>query len=229
MKLIMKNGLTLWLKWVKDTFKNNKKFPTADIGYMAKLKGNSYLGDHARVDNFSLLEHSSIGDFSYIGTEVRLNYTSVGKFCSLGPGISAGLGVHPVTKFVSSSNWFYSNNPDHEVLPFFEEYKKTTIGNDVWIGAKAVIIDGVTIGNGAVIGAGAVVTKDVPPYAVAVGVPARVIKYRFSPEEISFLQDIKWWDRDKKWIMKNKHLFNDIQEFLKVYLSGTEQTAKPMF
>lgn len=222
-KLVMKNGFTLWVKWLKDTYKLKKKFPTAYLGYMAKIKGNSSLGEHARIDNYALLEHSSVGDFSYVGTEVRLNYTSLGKFCSIGPGVCAGLGVHPVTKFVSSSNWFYSNNPDQEELPYFEEYKKTTIGNDVWIGAKAVIIDGVTIGDGAVVGAGAVVTKDIPPFAVAVGVPARVIKYRFNPEEISFLEDYKWWDREKSWIMENRPLFKDIQGFRKKCLSGTEQ------
>lgn len=213
-ELIFKNNFTLWLKWVWNTYKLKQKYPDAVIGFMARLKGVCFLGKQSRVDNYALLEHTSVGDYAYIGTEARLNYSKVGKFSSVGPGVCAGLGVHPVSTFVSSSNWFYSNNPDHPDLPFFEEYKETLIGNDVWIGAKAIIIDGVKIGDGAVIGAGAVVTKDVPSYAVVVGVPARVIKYRFGPEVISWLLDYKWWDKDPEWIMKNRKQFQDIKNFM---------------
>lgn len=223
MKILLKNGLSLWGKWVWNTYKIKKKFPTASVGYMAKCKGDSYLGDMSRIDNHALLEHTSVGDFSYIGTEVRLNFTSVGKFCSVGPGVCAGLGVHPTAKFVSSSNWFYSNDPLQQELPYFEEYKKTSIGHDVWIGAKAVIIDGVTIGDGAVIGAGAVVTRDIPPYAVAVGVPAKVIKYRFEPEEIDFLLNYRWWDKEKEWILRNRKEFCDLKLFMKNNLPASEK------
>jgi virginiamycin A acetyltransferase len=74
------------------------------------------------------------------------------------------------------------------------EYKRITIGNDVWIGARAVILDGITIGDGAIVGACAVVTKDVPPYAVVAGVPARVIRYRFSEKKIRTLLELQWWE-----------------------------------
>ena len=82
------------------------------------------------------------------------------------------------------------------------------IGNDVWIGRNAVIKDGVTVGDGAIIGTSAVVTKDVPPYAIVVGVPARIIRYRFSPEIIEALLELRWWDLP---LEKIQHLpFNDV-------------------
>ncbi|QHL89493.1 hypothetical protein GU926_17095 [Nibribacter ruber] len=81
------------------------------------------------------------------------------------------------------------------------------IGNDVWIGAHSIVLSGVTIGNGAIIGANSVVTKDLPPYSIAVGTPAKVIKYRFEPEIIEKLQQIQWWNWDKDKFNKNRQLF----------------------
>lgn len=89
------------------------------------------------------------------------------------------------------------------------------IGNDVWIGANAIILQGVTIGDGAIIAAGAVVTKDVPPYAIVGGVPAKVIKYRFSDEVILKLLQIKWWDKPEEWIIQKLEKFTDVSGFVK--------------
>ena len=79
---------------------------------------------------------------------------------------------------------------------FFEEYETVTIGHDVWIGTRAIVLDGITVGNGAVIAANSVVTKDVPPYAIVAGVPAKIIKYRFNDDKINKLNDSKWWELD---------------------------------
>ncbi len=87
------------------------------------------------------------------------------------------------------------------------------IGNDVWIGENVTIIGGAKIGDGAIIGSNAVVTKDIEPYSINVGIPARKIKYRFQDNEINYLEKIKWWDKPQKWIQENARLFRDIKVF----------------
>ena len=89
------------------------------------------------------------------------------------------------------------------------------IGNDVWIGDNVLILEGVRIGNGAVIATGSVVTKDIPDYAVAAGVPAQVKKYRFSEEEIAFLNKIRWWDREIDWLRKHGDHFSSVSELMR--------------
>ena len=89
------------------------------------------------------------------------------------------------------------------------------IGNDVWIGTGAILLDGVTIGNGAIVAAGAVVNKDVPPYAVVGGVPAKIIKYRFSEEIVKKLEESRWWEKEESWLLKNAEKFSNIEIFLK--------------
>ena len=100
---------------------------------------------------------------------------------------------------------------DHDKV---EERKPIVIGNDVFIGANVTVLDGVTIGDGAVIGAGAVVSKDIPPYAVAVGCPIRIMKYRFDPEQIEALRHIEWWNFDDEKLKKVEQLFFDVNQFI---------------
>jgi len=88
------------------------------------------------------------------------------------------------------------------------------VGNDVWIGLRAAVKDSVVVGDGAVVAAGAVVVSDVPPYAIVGGVPAKLIRYRFSPEVIDFLLDLKWWDRNDEWFHENWVKFHDVQKLV---------------
>lgn len=95
--------------------------------------------------------------------------------------------------------------------PLFDDsHKEVTIGNDVWIGARVMIKGGITIGDGAVIGAGAVVTKNIPPYAICAGVPAKLIRYRFKPEEVEFLMNKKWWNLPDERLEDNVGYFNSL-------------------
>lgn len=144
------------------------------------------------------LHEVELGDYSYIAKNCNVSHCSIGKFCSIGPNFCCGLGIHP-TEGISTAPMFYSTARQNGVTLCTEnkvtESKKTFIGNDVFIGANVTVLDGVRIGDGAVIGAGAVVTKDIPPYAVAVGVPAEVKRYRFDEITIAELLESRWWDK----------------------------------
>jgi virginiamycin A acetyltransferase len=160
-----------------------------------------------------------IGDFTFIGsgTRIETNTGSIGKYCSIAPDVKIGVGPHPVN-FFSTSPVFYSKNRGYVRNELFDEFEHsgyTVIGHDVWIGANAVILAGVKIGTGAVIGSGAVVTKDVPPYAISGGVPAKIIKYRFENEVIGKLLESRWWDKDVSELTSYPELLGDPSEFVK--------------
>ena len=144
--------------------------------------------------------------------------TDIGKFCSIGPNFVCGYGIHP-TNTVSTSPMFYSKHKQNGITlskeKKIQERKPIRIGNDVFIGVNVTVLDGVTIGDGAIIGAGAVVSKDIPPYAIAVGCPIRIIKYRFDEKTIEEFLKLKWWDRDMEYIHLAEKHFLKPDEFLK--------------
>ncbi|MBP8793110.1 MAG: CatB-related O-acetyltransferase [Lutibacter sp.] len=155
------------------------------------------------------LEQSEIGDYSRIRHFTMLKFVTIGKFSSIGKHCKIGVAAHPLNR-ISTNLIFYQKNKIRQdwIKPIdFNPYKKTIIGNDVWIGEECFIPGGITIGNGAVIAGRSVVTKDVPPYAVVAGVPAKVIKYRFNKEVIKVLEESEWWNFSEEKIEKVLDIF----------------------
>lgn len=181
-----------------------------------------------------------LGLGSYIASNSSIQ-GKVGRFTSIAPNVRCNNGLHPYTyPFVTTAPCFFSLNKHHHQngstfanRQMFDEQKYADdefkypiiIGNDCWIGEGAFIVGGVRISDGAVVLAGAVVTNDVPPYAIVGGVPAKVIKYRYSQDDIDFLLKIRWWDNPVSWFNKNWELLNDLSN-LKAYYNGAfvEQT-----
>lgn len=157
-----------------------------------------------------------MGDYSYAGNETTICFANIGKYCSIGSYVSIGGGVHPLDNLSTSPVFHRGANvlkKNFSDLPR-PSPKLVEIGNDVWIGDKAFVSDGVKIGNGAVVGAHAVVTHDVPPYAIVAGCPARILRYRFSDETISQLNDSEWWNLSEEKIASLAKYAEDPEVFL---------------
>ncbi|MFC6790979.1 CatB-related O-acetyltransferase [Methylobacterium komagatae] len=150
---------------------------------------------------------AKVGAFTYFGSNGDFYNAQIGRYCSVANGISVGCTQHPIdnltsspityTEFVHFERHFRDSISGWERKLDridFEMRPETSVGNDVWIGLGAYLKDGISIGNGAIIGAHAVVTKDVPPFAVVAGSPARIIKYRFSEKIIERIEKLAWWD-----------------------------------
>ena len=182
------------------------------------FRKKSIRGNNTKLYPPFRISNSEIGDYTYISENAILNNTKIGKFCSIGPNLISGWGSHPING-ISTHPMFYSPKKQNGMTlcdsDKFEENKPIEIGNDVFIGMNVTILDGIKIGHGAVIGAGAVVSKDIPPYAIAVGCPIQIKGYRFDEETVRRLLEIKWWDFDEKQLQEvERNIFN-IDQWLK--------------
>lgn len=152
---------------------------------------------HVRLTGCNVGRNVTIGYRSYANCTIIRELTTIGRYCSIGRRCTIGAPQHPVdwitTHSIASRDDYRSGD-----LPNRQDQKKRTVlGNDVWIGDNVVVIEGVAIGDGAVIGAGAVVTRDVAPYSIVAGVPARLLKPRFVPDVVAQLLELRWWQYDE--------------------------------
>lgn len=149
----------------------------------------------------------SIGNYSYVNAGSIIMSGSIGKFCSIGYSCQVGLPDHPVD-FVSTSPFTYGEKNVFRTGTFYNGFSSPPlVGNDVWIGSKAVILQGVNVGDGAIVAAGAVVTRDVPPFAIVGGTPAKIIRMRFDDKSIEYLLKLKWWNLPNEGLLKMKDVF----------------------
>ena len=181
------------------------------------------LGAYTHVQAHSVFCDAIVGDYSYFAGYNQVFYANIGKFCSVASFARINTTNHPTYDRIAQHHFTYRSKRfgfGEDDAVFFEQRKgkAVTIGNDIWIGHNAIIMPGVTIGNGAVIGAGAVVTKDVEPYSVVVGVPAKKINMRFSEELIAKIEQSKWWDWEHETIKERLQDFRDLEAFRRKYL-----------
>lgn len=185
---------------------------------------NTTFGQYCELGAYNTIENCHFDDFSYTGPYCIMQNVQVGKYANIAANVRIGPTDHPY-KRPSLHHFTYRPQifgfAEHEDIEFFDHrYSRTAyIGHDTWIGHGAIIMPEVKIGDGAIIGSGAVATKDIPPYAIAVGLPAKVIKYRFEPEIIAALQEIKWWDWPVEVVKERLADFQgDIETFVAKYL-----------
>ncbi len=160
----------------------------------------------------------SVGKYTYRYKQFFNNgsyqlLSSIGNFCSIGDNVTIAKSNHP-TSYISTHPFLYEKKRgiiSKDIT--IDNNDKVTIGHDVWLGVNSTILPGVSIGNGAIIAAGAVVTKDVEPYAIVGGVPATLIRYRFSKKHIDFLQKAQWWNLPSSEIKEEIDSFYNINEF----------------
>jgi len=211
----------------KECLKNKLKKRGVIIQKGVIFNRNSVFEDNCKLHRNVCFKDSYLGTGSYVGWNSLLNKVKIGRFCCIAPNVEIVYGQHPIGLNVSSSPVFYSIDGNQTGFTFskeqlFDEFyyadedKKfsVVIGNDVWIGYKALIMEGVKIGDGAIIGAGAVVTKDVEAYGIYVGVPAKLIRKRFDDDKINALNKFAWWDKDFSWLSDNVSLMNNIDVFM---------------
>lgn len=213
-------------KLIKTIYHKLKYGNKVKIEISTRITGCSKFEGANKIGQRSELYNCSVGYGTYICKNTEISFSRIGRFCSIGNEVRTIFGKHPTEKIVCSHPAFFSARKQAgftyvDETIFDEGIHKSSndysidIGSDVWIGDRVSIMEGVKIGNGAIIAAGAVVVKDVRPYSIVGGVPAKHIKYRFSPEKIEELEKVKWWEWNVSDIQRKATYFGDIDSFLK--------------
>ena len=162
---------------------------------------NTTFGTYCEVGARTTLIDVTMGDYSYVASDSQISHTTIGKFCSIAAMTRINPGNHPMQRasqshFTYRASAYFPGETDEAEFFAWRRSHPVHIGHDVWIGHGAIVLPGRNIGTGAVVAAGAIVTKDVPPYTIAVGNPARPIKRRFSEAVAARLHALAWWDWD---------------------------------
>lgn len=174
---------------------------------MIFYKKKSKIARTAKICRFCRIISSDIGRYTYVGPNSVLRNTAIGSFCSIAENVKIGYGIHPFDR-ISTSPLFYAKKnifgKSFSIDQEFNEFLPTVIGNDVMIGTNVFINDGLKIGSGAVIGAGSIVTRDVKPYEIVAGNPARTLRFRFDEATVSKLLSLQWWDWSEEKLQGNQ-------------------------
>ncbi len=217
----MKKQVKRWILQLRNRGRFVKLCRGCNLSLSSRFEGHNYVGQ-------GTVFTGSMGYGSYLSNDCSFE-GRIGKFVSVGPKVAVVKGSHPTRDFVSTHSAFYSTR-NTVALTYCKEQKfrefsyadvhskaPVVIGNDVWIGYGVTLMEGVTVGDGAVIAAGAVVTKDVPPYTIVGGVPAKEIRKRFSQEVIDKLLEIRWWDLPKERLRQLADRFDNADAFVTSY------------
>lgn len=220
MKVLAKRIITFFLAKIIIWKTDSKIMNNCSLNLNTKLEGKNVINSSSNISS------SNVGYATFLGSNCYLPKCKIGRFCSIAPNVRIVVGNHPTSLFVSTHPSFFSTikqagftyvRSNKFIECSYSDLDKSyyvDIGNDVWIGSNVTLLNGITIGDGAIVATGAVVTKNLEPYYIYGGVPAKKIGQRFNDSQISYLKEFKWWNKPEEWIKINSEIFIDIDVFI---------------